>query len=41
MARPDALHVFFGTERVGAVRDASPLIFEYAPTWLQRLDGLR
>lgn len=30
MARPDTLHRFFGTERVGAVRDASPLVFEYA-----------
>ncbi|MGS5088099.1 HipA domain-containing protein [Hydrogenophaga sp. A37] len=36
MARPDTLDVFFGTERVGAVRDASPLVFEYAPAWLQR-----
>lgn len=36
MARPDTLDVFFGTERVGAVRDASPLVFEYAANWLQR-----
>lgn len=36
MARPDTLHVFFGIERVGDVRDASPLIFEYGPGWLQR-----
>lgn len=36
MARPDTLHMFFGNERVGSVRDASPLIFEYAHTWLQR-----
>ena len=36
MARPDTLDVFFGAERVGAVRDASPLIFEYTASWLQR-----
>lgn len=36
MARPDTLDMFFGSERVGAVRDASPLVFEYAPGWLQR-----
>jgi serine/threonine-protein kinase HipA len=36
MARPDTLDVFFGTERVGVVRDASPLVFEYAASWLQR-----
>ena len=36
MARPDTLHMFFGTERVGSVRDASPLVFGYEPAWLQR-----
>lgn len=33
-ARPDRLDVFYGSERVGCVRDSAPLAFEYAPTWL-------
>lgn len=36
MARPDKLDVFFGTERVGSVLDADPLVFEYAADWLER-----
>ena len=31
-----ALAVFYGQERVGTVRDTSPLVFEYAETWLAR-----
>ena len=36
MARPDTLHLFLGDEPVGEVHDAAPLVFEYAPAWLQR-----
>lgn len=38
MERPAAIDVFYGTERVGTVHDASPLAFEYAPGWLERAD---
>lgn len=33
-ARPEQLDVFYGSERVGTVRDSAPLAFEYAPAWL-------
>jgi HipA-like protein len=36
MTKPAALSIFFGDELVGTVYDASPLIFEYATSWLQR-----
>lgn len=36
MSRPEALSVFYGRELVGAIHDASPLVFEYAPSWLTR-----
>lgn len=36
MKRPDRLDVYYGTELVGAIHDASPLAFEYAPGWLAR-----
>lgn len=37
MQRPVALHLFLANDWVGIVRDASPLVFEYAPGWLQRV----
>jgi len=33
---PTALAVFYGEERVGTIRDTSPLVFEYAASWLTR-----
>jgi serine/threonine-protein kinase HipA len=36
MTRPDALSLFLGDEWVGTLHDASPLIFNYAPSWLNR-----
>lgn len=36
MRQPDALALFFADEWVGTVRDASPLVFDYAPSWLNR-----
>lgn len=39
MERPGAIDVFYGMERVGTVHDASPLAFEYAPSWLERTDS--
>ncbi len=36
MPRPDHLDVYCGSEIVGIIRDASPLAFEYAATWLAR-----
>lgn len=36
MARADSLCIFYGTELVGTVREASPLVFEYATGWLAR-----
>lgn len=38
MQRATALDVFYGTELIGTVHDASPLAFEYAQTWLNRTD---
>jgi serine/threonine-protein kinase HipA len=36
MSRPETLSVFYGDEQVGAIRDASPMVFEYAQSWLMR-----
>lgn len=36
MAQADRLSLFLGDEWVGTVHDASPLAFEYAPSWLSR-----
>jgi serine/threonine-protein kinase HipA len=39
MARPEFLDVYYGTELVGSIHDASPVQFEYAPSWLARSDA--
>ncbi|MGO4306125.1 type II toxin-antitoxin system HipA family toxin [Cupriavidus sp. RAF12] len=39
MTRPTSLDVFYGDTRIGSLHDASPLAFEYAPTWLNRNDA--
>lgn len=41
MAASSALDVFYGEELIGTVFDTEPLSFEYAPTWLSRLDPSR
>jgi serine/threonine-protein kinase HipA len=35
MKRPDRLDVYYGSELVGTIHDASPVAFEYAPGWLE------
>ena len=39
-ARTDRLDVYFGAELAGTIHDASPIAFEYAPTWLARAEPM-
>jgi serine/threonine-protein kinase HipA len=40
MERTDRLDVYYGTELVGTIHDASPVAFEYAPPWLERAERM-
>ena len=40
MERTDSLDVYYGTELVGTIHDASPVAFEYATTWLERAEPM-
>ena len=40
MERTDSLDVYYGAELVGTIHDASPVAFEYAPTWLYRAEPM-
>ena len=40
MERTDRLEVYYGTELVGTIHDASPIAFEYAAAWLERAERL-
>jgi len=40
MQRPDRLDVYYGSELVGTIHDASPVAFEYAASWLDRAERM-
>jgi len=40
MQRPDRLDVYYGSELVGTIHDASPVAFEYAASWLERAERM-
>jgi serine/threonine-protein kinase HipA len=40
MQRADRLDVYYGSALVGTIHDASPIAFEYAPSWLERTERM-
>ena len=40
MDRPSRLDVYYGSELVGTIHDASSVAFEYATGWLERAERM-
>ena len=40
MERCDRLDVYYGSELVGTIHDTAPIAFEYAPSWLERIEPM-
>lgn len=38
--RPDRLDVYYDSELVGTIHDTSPIAFEYAARWLERVERM-